>query len=84
MIPSLQPIFLVAEDISPPLLINCASVMHSPLKIAASLGEETLVAAQQGVNHHTHLHVKLNIPLEKKCGGRGAVTKPALCGCASV
>lgn len=59
--------------------------MHIPLKIAArALREETPVAAQQGVNHHTHLHVKLNLPLEKKCGRRGAGTKPALCGCGCV
>lgn len=58
-----------AEDIPSPLLISCASAedipsplacasaMHIPLKIAG-LGEEIPVAAQQGVNHHTHLHLK--------------------------
>lgn len=46
-----------AEDIPSLLLISCASAMHIPLKIAG-LGEETPVAAQQGVNHHTHLHLK--------------------------
>lgn len=81
LIPSLQQFFLVAEDIPPPLLISCASAMHIPLKIDASPGGRN---PTQGVNHDTHLRVKLSLPLEKKYGGRGSETKPALCVCGCV
>lgn len=39
------------------------------------------VAPQWGANnHHPHHHFKWNALTKEKCGGRGAVTEPALCG----
>lgn len=76
---SLQWLFGVAEDVPPPHL---PYELHKSHAHSCSAPQKIPASPEGGTpwNRHTRLHVKLNAPVKKKCGGREAGTRCAVCG----